>query len=119
MTFFTKKFLSIQPNFRMTFFVTAQTAFHHCTFRFVTAHCVHHCTLKQALNKDDKINSRTMISMNVYSIEGVVTISAFQQTTSLSRKLRYSITRLHTHTYLNARTRKPTHTPTHTHAHAH
>jgi len=34
----------------MTFFVTAQTAFHHCTFRFITAHFVHHCTLKQALN---------------------------------------------------------------------
>jgi len=28
----------------MTFFVTAQTA-----FRFITAHFVHHCTLKQAL----------------------------------------------------------------------
>ena len=46
---FTHKFLCIQPNFRITFFVTAQTAFHHCTFRFITGHCVHHCTLKQAL----------------------------------------------------------------------
>src|SRR6218665_2030838 len=27
----------------------AQTAFHHCTFSFITAHFVHHCTLKQAL----------------------------------------------------------------------
>src|SRR6218665_1242152 len=35
----------------MTFFVTAQTAFHHCTFSFITAHFVHHCTLKQALGK--------------------------------------------------------------------
>jgi len=40
----TQKFLFIQPNFRMTFFVTAQTAFHHCTFRFITAYFVHHCT---------------------------------------------------------------------------
>jgi len=32
------------------FLVTAQTAFHHCTFRFITAHFVHHCTLKQALD---------------------------------------------------------------------
>src|SRR6218665_3119376 len=49
MTLFTNKFLFIQPNFRMTYFVTAQTAFHHCTFRVITAHFVHHCTLKQAL----------------------------------------------------------------------
>ena len=28
----------------------AQTAFPHCTFSFITAHFVHHCTLKQALN---------------------------------------------------------------------
>jgi len=47
--FFTKKFIFNQPNFRMTLFVTAQTAFHHCTFRFFTAHFVHHCTVKQAL----------------------------------------------------------------------
>jgi len=33
----------------MTFFVTAQAAFHHCAFRVITAHFVHHCTLKQAL----------------------------------------------------------------------
>src|SRR6218665_680380 len=39
----------MQPNFRMTFFVTAQTAFHHCTFGVITAHFLHHCTLKQAL----------------------------------------------------------------------
>ena len=25
------------------------TAFHHCAFSFITAHFVHHCTLKQAL----------------------------------------------------------------------
>src|SRR6218665_158232 len=30
-------------------FITAQTAFHHCTFSLITAHFVHHCTLKQAL----------------------------------------------------------------------
>src|SRR6218665_1969816 len=29
--------------------ITAQTAFHHCTFQVITAHFVHHCTLKQAL----------------------------------------------------------------------
>jgi len=35
----------------MTLFVTAQTSFHHCTFRFITAHfhsslhiSIHHCT---------------------------------------------------------------------------
>jgi len=33
----------------MTFFITAQTAFHHCTFQVFTAHFVHHCKLKQAL----------------------------------------------------------------------
>jgi len=48
---FNKIFQFIQPNFRMTFFVTAQTAFHHCTFRFITAHFVHRCTLKQALGQ--------------------------------------------------------------------
>jgi len=42
--------ISIYPaKFPNDFFVTAQTAFHHCTFRFITAHFVHHCTLKQAL----------------------------------------------------------------------
>ena len=42
--------MSIYPaKFLNDFFVTAQTAFHHCTFRFITAHFVHHCTLKQAL----------------------------------------------------------------------
>ena len=46
------KFLFIQENFRMIFFVTVQTSFHHCTFRFITAHFVHHCTLKQALRSD-------------------------------------------------------------------
>jgi len=25
-----------------------KTAFHHCTFSFITAHFMHHCTLKQA-----------------------------------------------------------------------
>src|SRR6218665_3248049 len=42
--------ISIYPaKFSNDFFVTAQTAFHHCIFRFITAHFVHHCTLKQAL----------------------------------------------------------------------
>src|SRR6218665_3639072 len=31
------------------YFITAKTAFHNCTFSFITAHFVHHCTLKQAL----------------------------------------------------------------------
>ena len=30
-------------------FITAKTPFHHCTFSFITAHFVHHCTLKHAL----------------------------------------------------------------------
>src|SRR6218665_1962258 len=34
-----------------SYFITAQTAFHHCTFSFITAHFVHHCTLKQALTR--------------------------------------------------------------------
>jgi len=32
-----------------TTIITAQTAFHRCTFQVITAHFVHHCTLKQAL----------------------------------------------------------------------
>ena len=36
----------------MTFFCHC-TAFHHCTFRFITAHFVHHCMLKQALIDGD------------------------------------------------------------------
>src|SRR6218665_504090 len=34
----------------MTFFVTAQTAFHHCTFSFITAHFVHHCAFCASLH---------------------------------------------------------------------
>ena len=30
-------------------FITTKTAFHHCTFQFITAHFMNHCTLKQAL----------------------------------------------------------------------
>jgi len=41
----------------MTFFVTAQTAFHYCTFRFIIAHFVHHCTLKQAMSQVTGISS--------------------------------------------------------------
>jgi len=29
--------------------ITAKTAFHHCTFQFITPYFVHHCILKQAL----------------------------------------------------------------------
>src|SRR6218665_662110 len=38
-------------------FITAKTPFHHCKFSFITAHFVHHCTLKHALlqfNKNGK-----------------------------------------------------------------
>jgi len=35
----------------MTFLITAQTAFHRCTFQVITAHFVHHCTSKQALEE--------------------------------------------------------------------
>src|SRR6218665_3927935 len=38
-----------------SYFITAQTAFHHCTFSFTTAHFVHHCTLKQALPQTNPI----------------------------------------------------------------
>jgi len=54
------KFLNELPSFTQNFllssqisqwpsFITAQTAFHHCTFQFITVHFVHHYTLKQAL----------------------------------------------------------------------
>ena len=34
----------------MAFFITAQTAFHHCTSQVIAAHFVQHCTLKQVLH---------------------------------------------------------------------
>ena len=34
-------------------------AFHHCTFRFITAHFVHHCTLNQALGWATTIDNVT------------------------------------------------------------
>jgi len=63
MTFFTQKFLFIQPNFRMTFLViytqlngtgqtiiTAQTtAFHHCTFQVKSS--LHILCITARLNK--------------------------------------------------------------------
>ena len=44
-------FLDLFPTVppRHPLFITAKTAFHHCTFSFITAHFVHHCTLKHAL----------------------------------------------------------------------
>src|SRR6218665_140522 len=53
---FTQKFVSIQPNFRMTLFI-AQTVFHHCTFQVTAAQFVHHCTLKQAPHWIDEIRT--------------------------------------------------------------
>jgi|SRR6218665_379747 len=46
--------------------VTAKTAFHHFAFSFITAHIVHHCTLKQALPiTDECIGSlQAIISLN-------------------------------------------------------
>jgi len=35
--------------FISSWFFAAKTAFHHCTFSIITAHFMHHCTLKQAL----------------------------------------------------------------------
>src|SRR6218665_2917446 len=49
----------------MTFFVTAQPAFHHCKFRFITAHFVHHCTLKQALAQ----SYTKLRNIFIYSVE--------------------------------------------------
>jgi len=52
MTFFDKILMNV---IKLQFFfisangqtiITAQTAFHHCTFQVITAHFVHHCTLK-------------------------------------------------------------------------
>jgi len=40
---------SLHTPFISSYFITAQAAFHHCTFSFITAQFVHHCTLKQAL----------------------------------------------------------------------
>ena len=58
-TFFMISALKYYPNsnviiilhtpFISAYFITAQTAFHKCTFSFITAHFVNHCTLKQAL----------------------------------------------------------------------
>jgi len=48
MTFFTPKFSIYPPKFLNDLFITAQTAFHNCTFQTITAHFVHHCALKQA-----------------------------------------------------------------------
>ena len=51
--FFTKKFLFIQPNFWITSFVNAQSAFHHCTnlIHYCTfCASLHACTLKHALD---------------------------------------------------------------------
>jgi len=31
-------------------FITAKTPFHHCTFLFITAHFVHHCTFCASLH---------------------------------------------------------------------
>jgi len=47
MTFFTKKILSHPAKFPNDLF--HYCTFHHCTFQVITAHFVHHCTLKQAL----------------------------------------------------------------------
>src|SRR6218665_2600884 len=47
--FVLSKQLILHTPFISPSFITAQTAFHHCTFSFITAHFVHHCTLKQAL----------------------------------------------------------------------
>src|SRR6218665_3243877 len=41
--------VTVNTPFIFSYFFTAQTAFHHCTCSFITAHFVHHCTLKQAL----------------------------------------------------------------------
>src|SRR6218665_1290597 len=41
--------LILDTPFISSYFINAQTAFHHCTFSFITAHLVHHCTLKQVL----------------------------------------------------------------------
>ena|SRR6218665_109041 len=49
--FLHKNFYLSSQIFRKTFFVTAQTAFPHCTFQVITAHFAHHCTLNQALKQ--------------------------------------------------------------------
>jgi len=41
--------------------ITAQTAFHHCTFQVITPHFVHHCTLKEALIPRDQIITLVMV----------------------------------------------------------
>jgi len=42
------KYYILHTPFISSYFITAQTAFHHTTFSFIDAHFVHHCTLKQA-----------------------------------------------------------------------
>lgn len=39
--------------------ITAQIAFHYCTFQFITAHFVYHCTLKNSL-LEAKAKARTL-----------------------------------------------------------
>src|SRR6218665_467751 len=61
----------------MTFFITAQTAFHHCTFQVITAHVVHHCTLKQALaivlNKAQNMQEFQQIFCRILPVRGFPT----------------------------------------------
>ena len=63
---FTKKIKTVTygpsvpyPIFISSYFITAQTAFHQCTFSFIIARFVHHCTLKQALTKREPNQQRT------------------------------------------------------------
>ena len=42
------------------------TAFHHSTFSFITAHFVHHCTLKQALIHIGLKSNRSKIDSNYH-----------------------------------------------------
>src|SRR6218665_3880391 len=46
-------------------FITVKTAFHHCTFLFITAHFVHHCTLKHDLE------SAICYSRQLGSVQGI------------------------------------------------
>src|SRR6218665_2311953 len=48
-------------------FKKAQIAFHHCTFSFITAHSVHHCTLKQALQCPAYTNVRVFCRVGSWS----------------------------------------------------
>jgi len=57
--YFAATFLHLPPPDHK--FITAETPFHRCTFVFITAHFVHHCTLKHALSSVGMTHSLSLM----------------------------------------------------------